>query len=102
MKDIRGSQSFTSVKLEDRDFSRPDVFWEDANKKLYVLGSHPVTSEFWRLSYDIASDSYNFEVGALGAGIVVPGITHPNDSLGSNSLALCNAQWQRLGGRDEN
>src|SRR3990172_10264718 len=87
VKDVRGSQTFTDVKLEDRDFGRPDLFWDETNRNLYVFGSHPVSSELWRLGYDPDTDTYSFEVGALGAGVVVPGITHPNDNLGGNSPA---------------
>jgi len=32
-----GSQIFTSVHWKTR-LARPDAFWDDANKKLYVLG----------------------------------------------------------------
>ncbi len=85
LKDVAGSQTFTTIELEDRDFGRPDVFWDEGNQKLYVFSSHPASSEFWRLGYDAASDNYNLEVGALGAGVAVPGITHPSDCIGGNS-----------------
>ncbi len=87
LKDVPGTQTFTEVELEDRDFGRPDAFWDEASGKLYVLSSHPESSEFWRLGYDADGDSYNFEVGVQGAGVEVFGITHPDDCIGGNSPA---------------
>ena len=85
--DVTGAQTFTPVLLEDRDDARPDAFWDDANKTLYVLGSHPTRTEFWRLSYDPVADSYTIQVGAPGAGVAVPGLTQPGGYLGGNSPA---------------
>ena len=87
LKDVPGSQTFTDVELVDRDFARPDIFWDEASQTLYVLASHPVQSQFWRVGYSAASDSYAIEVGAPGTGVEVPGITHPNNDFGGNSPA---------------
>jgi hypothetical protein len=87
LTDVPANQTFTPVELEDRDFGRPDTVWDNANRKLYVLSSHPVSSELWRVGYDNITDTYSLEVGALGAGVTVPGITHPNTSLGGDSPA---------------
>lgn len=86
VEDIPGEQFFTDLELEDRDFARPDVFWDDASAMLYVFSSHPVSSEFWRLRYvDEIPARYEIEVGALGAGVPVPGLVHPTGFLGGNS-----------------
>jgi hypothetical protein len=98
LKAVDGNQNFTTVELEDRDFGRPDCFWDDAGKKLYVLSSHPAKSEFWRLGYDASTDSYRIEIGTPGEGIGIPGIpeipeipemwfTHPNTDVGGDSPA---------------
>lgn len=85
LKDVTGRQTFTAVELEDRDFARPDVFWDNVNHKLYVFGSHPSSSEFWRLNYDAVADRYDIEVGSPEAGIPVPGIIQPGGCIGINS-----------------
>lgn len=74
--DIAGTQTFTALELEDRNSARPDAFWDDTNKKLYVIGSHATTTEFWRLDYNEVTDVYSFAVGSAGAGVTVTGITH--------------------------
>jgi hypothetical protein len=85
VKDLLGSQTFTSVELEDRNTARPDAFWDDGAKTLYVLGSHATTTRFWLVDYDPASDAYSIAAGRDG--VTVPGITHPGDSSGGNSPA---------------
>ncbi len=84
--DLAGAATFTGIELEDRDFGRPDVFWDDAAAMLYVLSSHPGRSEFWRLESD-ASGAYRLAVGDPGGGVGVPGLTHPETPLGGNSPA---------------
>lgn len=87
MKDVSGNQMYTAVELEDRDFARPDVFWDDQNATLYVFASHPTQSQFWRVGYDAATDTYKIEVGVAGTGVAVCRITHPNDDFGGDSPA---------------
>lgn len=90
MKDVDGSQTFTTLELEDRDYARSDVYWDDAGQQLYVLGSHPVETQFWRLNYDASSDTYAFAVGLPGTGVAVPGLLQPGGSIGGNSPATLN------------
>ncbi len=85
--DVPGAQTFTGVELDDRDDARPDAFWDDGNRMLYVLSSHAAQTEFWRLSYDPVGDSYAMQVGAPGAGVVIPGLAQPGGYLGGNSPA---------------
>lgn len=85
MKDVPGSQTFTSVELEDRNFARPDVFWDDAGRKLYVLGSQSAASEFWQVSYNNLTDSYGIAPNVNG--ITVPGIIHSGDGSGGDRPA---------------
>ncbi len=80
MKDVAGSQIFTAVELEDRNTARADDFWDDGNKKLYVLGSHATQSQFWRVGYDEIADSYSIELGSTGTGVTVPGVTHADSN----------------------
>jgi hypothetical protein len=74
VKDVAGSQLFTSVELEDRDGGRPDTFWDNAGKRLYVLGSHSSNPKFWRLGYDAVTDTYSIAPGVNG--VSVPGMAH--------------------------
>lgn len=71
-------QLFTLLELEDRNTARTDIFWDDTNKKLYVLGSHATSSQFWRVGWDENTDSYSLEVGIAGTGVEVSGIKHAN------------------------
>src|SRR6185369_838436 len=72
MKDVAVNQIFTSVELEDRNGARPDVYWDDAGKRLYVLGSHDDDTKFWLVTYDEVSDTYTRVTRARG--VTVPGI----------------------------
>lgn len=87
MTDVDGSRTFTDIELEDRDFARPDAYWDDASRMLYVLSSHPAQVEFWRVGYDVGNDGYAIQIGAIGAGVVVPGMTHPDTEIGGDSPA---------------
>ena len=74
MREVSGSQIFTSVELEDRNTARPDAFWDEATKTLYVLGSHSTTTKLWKVNYDIATDSYTVDPNVNG--VTVSGIVH--------------------------
>jgi hypothetical protein len=74
MKDVSGNQIFTPVELEDRNSGRPDVFWDDAHKLLYVLGSHTTETKIWRVHYDDGADRYHIDPHTNG--VTVPGIAH--------------------------
>ena len=84
VKGVNGASVFTEVELEDRNDARPDTFWDDAGKTLYVLGSHETQSRFWQVSYDDVVDSY--AVVPSVDGVLVPGLRH-DSSAGENRPA---------------
>jgi hypothetical protein len=59
----RGREFFTSVELEGRNVGRPDAVWDDAGKRLYVLGSHGTSSMFWLVDYDDVTDALQHQSG---------------------------------------
>jgi hypothetical protein len=78
LKGVDGIQEFTDVELEDRNPARPDVFWDDASGRLYVLGSHRAETRFWRVRYDGPTDTYAIDPNVPG--VVVPDIVHADSN----------------------
>ena len=78
MKDVPGSQIFTSVELEDRNTGRPDAFWDEATKTLYVQGSRSTATKLWKVNYDVATDSYSVDPNVDG--VTVSGIVQESPS----------------------
>ncbi len=72
-KDVKGIPVYT-LELDDRTSSRPDIYWDDAARILYVASFHNVSCEYWELTYDDGTDTYSLSVGAERLGETITGI----------------------------
>lgn len=66
VSDITGTPT-AEVLVDDRTNTRPDIVWDEANAKLYVLGAQNTEGRFY--SYDYAAGSYTVDVDGTLPGI---------------------------------